>query len=65
MNDVDNERSEWIVDTTQVSFQEDVFERSKKTLVVVDFGLRGARHARCWPRYWKSWRRKVQASLFS
>lgn len=37
MNDVNKERSEWIVDTTQASFQEDVFERSKKTLVVVDF----------------------------
>ena len=37
MNDVNKERSEWIVDTTQESFQKDVFERSKKTLVVVDF----------------------------
>ncbi|HND53183.1 MAG TPA: tetratricopeptide repeat protein [Pirellulaceae bacterium] len=31
------EHSEWVVDTTQATFQQDVMERSKSTPVIVDF----------------------------
>ncbi|MAV33992.1 MAG: co-chaperone YbbN [Planctomycetaceae bacterium] len=37
MNDSGEERSEWVVDTVQQSFHEDVFDRSKQIPVVVDF----------------------------